>query len=144
MDRKRLYDQLVIDEGRRLDVYLDTKNLPTVGIGHKVLPEDNLEVGDTITPEQCQRFFDSDLDKAILGAKYSFPEFDSLPDEVQEIIINMIFNLGLGGFKKFLKLIAAINAHDWAAAADEMKNSQWYTQVGDRAKRLEARMRALT
>ena len=36
---------------------------------------------------------------------------------------------------------AAVEESDWERAADEMVDSNWYKQVGDRAKDLVARMR---
>ena len=52
------FEKLVaLREGRRNDVYLDTLNKPTVGIGHLVVPGDNLEVGDVITDAQVSAFF---------------------------------------------------------------------------------------
>jgi lysozyme len=48
----------------------------------------------------------------------------------------MRFNLGGTGFRKFKKMIAAINNNDFMTAALEMKNSKWFDQVGKRAKTL--------
>lgn len=145
---ERLIRQLEIDEGKRLDVYLDTEGLKTVGIGHLIKKTDppeirDLKVGDKITEEQCVQLFEQDLSIAITNFKVVFPVSDSIPAEVQEILVNMIFNLGLVRFSKFKNLIAAVNKQDWSKAADEMKNSKWYTQVGKRADRLIARMRTI-
>ena len=41
----------------------------------------------------------------------------------------------------FKKLIAAVKAHDWSKAADEMVDSDWYGKVKGRAKQLVKRMR---
>lgn len=57
------YDYCRARENYRLDVYLDVKGNPTVGIGHLVTSSDNLAVGDVITPEQCQAFFDADYQR---------------------------------------------------------------------------------
>ena len=43
MDLDKLREQLTIDEGKVLEVYLDHLGLPTVGIGH-LIPEENAEV----------------------------------------------------------------------------------------------------
>ena len=37
MDLDKLREQLTIDEGKVLEVYLDHLGLPTVGIGHLIL-----------------------------------------------------------------------------------------------------------
>ena len=134
--------QLEIDEGKRLVVYADSLKLPTVGVGHLVTGG-AFKIGDVITQEQCDEFFHADFDSAVSGCYKLFGEsrFDGLPDAVQGVLVNMCFNLGcsrLAGFKKF---VFAICQHNWQAAADEMKASRWYSQVGDRAKRLETIIR---
>jgi lysozyme len=53
----------------------------------------------------------------------------------------MIFNLGLSRFKNFKKTIKAIENKDFASAADEMLNSAWANQVGQRAITLSNKMR---
>ena len=71
-----------------------------------------------------------DLSVALEDCNAMFPSFGTLPQEAQRIIANMMFNLGRPRFKRFKKLIAAVNAHDWNKAADEMVDSKWYGQVG--------------
>lgn len=63
------------------------------------------------------------------------------PEEVKAILTNMAFNLGKRGLKGFRKMLAAIKLGDWGTAANEMENSKWFNQVGDRSKRLVERMR---
>lgn len=48
-------------EGEKLTAYLDGAGILTVGVGHKCLPEDNLQENDTITQEQCDEFLDQDI-----------------------------------------------------------------------------------
>ncbi len=43
----------------------------------------------------------------------------SFPDPCQCAITDMGFNLGVAGFMKFSKLVAAANAGDWKTCADE-------------------------
>jgi GH24 family phage-related lysozyme (muramidase) len=138
MDRQAIQNQLAIDEGKSLNVYRDSKELPTVGIGHLILPADNLHIGDSITDAQCDAFFQSDLDTAIAGAKTIFPDLDNLPEPVQDSIVNMTFNMGVNRLSGFKHFIAAVNIGDWQEAADQLIQSAWYNQVGIRAKRIVA------
>ena len=143
MDITALEKQLPIDEGKSLKVYLDTEGLPTVGIGHLVRPEDNLKLGDVITEERCSQLFKQEVDIAVKSCYKLIPNFTNCPEEVKQIVCNMMFNLGptrLAGFKKFL---AAIKAKNYQEAANQMESSKWYKQVGDRSKRLVRRMRAI-
>jgi lysozyme len=63
---------------------------------------------------------------------------------VQKIIANMMFNLGRPRLSKFRKFLAAIEAEDWATAADEMGDSLWARQLPKRSGRLIDRMRAVS
>jgi lysozyme len=135
--------QLIVDEAKVLKVYLDSLEILTCGIGHKVLVEDHLKLGDIITEEQCNNFFKNDFDEAVNDVTKYIKNFVNYPEEVQEVIINMTFNLGITGILRFKKFLAALDIKDYKTAADEMKNSDWYGQVGDRAKRLIARIKAL-
>jgi len=52
----------------------------------------------------------------------------------------MTYNLGWGGVGSFVKLKAAVSAMDFPEAALQIEDSLYFTQVGDRAKRLAKRM----
>jgi len=64
-----------------------------------------------------------------------------LPEEVQLIVANMMFNLGYPRLSKFKGMKRGVDERDWNAAADEMVDSLWYRQVTNRANRLVERMR---
>ena len=66
---------------------------------------------------------------------------DGLDDARHNVLINMIFNMGRPRLSQFRMMIAAVNAGDWNEAADQMIDSRWYRQVGNRAVELVAQMR---
>jgi GH24 family phage-related lysozyme (muramidase) len=72
-----------------------------------------------------------------------YEDFETLPEEVQHIIANMMFNMGRPRLSKFKGMKAGVDARDWNKAADEMVDSRWYQQVTNRAQRLVDRMRAV-
>ena len=51
-------------------------------------------------------------------------------------VVDMIYNLGLSGFKKFKKFIEAMNKRDYIKAVMELEDSAWFNQVGRRAKEI--------
>ena len=53
-----------------------------------------------------------------------------------EALINMRYNLGATGFRKFKRMIQALGQRDWDKVAIEAEDSLWYQQVGERAKRI--------
>ena len=146
MDEGRLSEQLQADEGVVSEIYLDHLGLPTFGVGHLVLKSDEeygQEVGTPVDRERIKECFRSDLANVVSDCIRLYPDFDDLPDEAQEIIANMMFNMGRPRLSKFKGMKRGVDARDWNAAADEMVDSKWYTQVTNRAERLVERMRSI-
>ncbi len=59
----------------------------------------------------------------------------------REVIIEMVFNLGMTRFLGFKKLLDAIQKQDWERASSEMLNSKWAAQVKGRAVELAEMMK---
>lgn len=145
MNREKVYEQLKIDEGVVYEIYLDHLGYPTFGVGHLVKdtdPEQGQEVGTPISEERVKDCFENDLDSAIsdCASLYKADVWEALPDEVQQILVNMMFNMGMTRLAKFRKMNAAIAVGDWKEAAKEGRDSRWYRQVTNRAERLMSRM----
>ena len=73
-------------------------------------------------------------------ALYGADVWCAFPGEVQEILVNMMFNLGRPRLSKFKKMHANLEIGDWAQAAIEGRDSLWHRQVGNRAERLMTRL----
>ena len=73
-----------------------------------------------------------------------YDDFYELPEEVQLIVANMMFNMGYTRLSKFRGMKRGVDSRNWEEAADEMVDSRWYTQVTNRADRLVVRMRSVT
>lgn len=145
MNLTRLKSQITADEGCKYHIYKDTEGKLTCGIGHLITIEDaefGLPEKTPVSAWRVIEFFDIDLDSAIKKCQSIFPEFDSMEHELQEILVNMAFNLGnrLKGFKKMIK---AIEEKNYSEAAKQMKNSKWFKQVPNRAARLIERIKKL-
>jgi lysozyme len=132
MDRQKLKEELKRDEGIRLEAYLDSVGIWTIGVGHMLGPKRMTQ----ITPDECEALLDYDISLAASRATMIVNVAFTPEDDVRfRAVVNMSFNLGdrLKGFKKFL---AAYNIKDWDTAAREMMDSKWARQVGPRAVRL--------
>ena len=146
MNIEKLREELERDEGCVYNVYLDHLGYPTFGIGHLVLdsdPEHGLEVGDAVSEDRVIEVFEQDVQSVLSDCNRLYEDFDDLPEEVQRVIANMMFNMGLTRLSKFRGMKRGVDARDWNQAADEMVDSRWYRQVTNRAHRLVERMRAL-
>ena len=144
MDIEKLREQLEIDEGVVHEIYLDHLGYPTFGIGHLVTdtdPEYGANVGTKVDEARCIEAFDKDVETVIADCHVLYPDFDDLPEEVQQIVANMMFNMGRPRLSKFKGMKRGVDAKDWNAAADEMVDSAWNRQVTNRANRLVERMR---
>tara|TARA_Y100001972_G_C7584869_1_gene293251 strand:+ start:320 stop:760 length:441 start_codon:yes stop_codon:yes gene_type:complete len=144
MDIEKLREEIKYDEGSVNEIYLDHLGLATFGIGHLVTEWDEeygWEVGTPVSEDRCNEVFDSDIQIVLSDCEQLYPDFNDLPEEVQRIIANMMFNMGRPRLSKFKGMKAGVDARDWNKAADEMVDSRWYRQVTKRADRLVERMR---
>jgi lysozyme len=147
MDIDQLRETLKVDEGVKNEIYLDHLGLPTCGIGHLITeddPEHGLEVGTKIGEERVNELFDQDVEVTLGECRLLYEDFDDLPEEAQQIIANMMFNMGRPRLSKFKKMKEAIDNRDWVEAGNQMMDSRWYKQVTTRADRLVFRMKAIS
>ena len=146
MNTDKLSEQLKIDEGCIYEIYNDHLGYATFGIGHLVResdPENGSPVGTKVSEDRVAKAFDDDIETVLSDCNKLYPDFEDLPEEAQQIIANMMFNLGYPRLSKFRGMKAGVDAKDWNRTADEMVDSRWYAQVGRRAERLVERIRAL-
>ena len=146
MNVEQLREQLKIDEGCVYEIYNDHLGYPTFGIGHLVResdPENGSPIGTKVSEDRVADAFDDDIEIVLSDCNKLYPDFEDLPEEVQQIIANMMFNLGRPRLSKFVGMKRGVDAKDWDSAADEMVDSRWYRQVGARADRLVNRRREI-
>ena len=139
--RDRLRRQLKEDEGLRLKPYVDCcgktwrtctcadRGRLTIGYGR------NLD-DKGISPGEAESMLDNDIDDTIRDLTTFLPWAAQLDPVRQAVLVNMAFNLGIGGLLKFKRTLEAIQRRDWDRAAAEMAKSRWWSQVGRRAHRL--------
>jgi lysozyme len=134
MNYERIFDRIKAHEGVRLKPYRCTAGKLTIGVGR------NLEdVG--ITEEEAERMLLTDVNRCEVEASKIFSNFRELSEIRQEVLIEMVFNLGAKGLRGFRNMIAKVEQEDFDGAADEMLNSRWAKQVGQRANALADLMR---
>jgi len=146
MDINRLREELERDEGRVDAIYLDHLGYPTFGIGHLITaddPEHDSPVDTAVSDLRVIEAFENDVQGVLSDCEKLYVQWEHLPEEVQLIVANMMFNMGLTRLRKFKGMKSGVDNRDWNAAADEMVDSAWYRQVTNRAERLVKRMRAV-
>jgi lysozyme len=119
-------------EGYRERIYKDSLGNLTVGWGSF------LYEGKKVPSTVCERLFYADYMEAYQGYMSLGLDLDYAR---KAVCVDMIFNLGLDGFKKFKKTIAYIRAGEYEKAAANMLKSKWAKQVKSRATELADMMR---
>jgi len=161
-----IYNQLIAVEGFKKHSYVDTPGKngkpPTyaIGIGRNLTlnpltkeerdhfgyydTEDRTFSGLVLDEKGIDYLFQHDLENSKKGLRGEFEDFDSFPDEQQNILITMYHQLGSGGFHGFEDLRKAVKDNDWNTVAAEMRNSTWWReQTPERAEGLAQRAEAV-
>ena len=116
------------DEGWSPKPYKCTEGVWTIGFGTNI---------SRITKEEGEMLLDLRLDKIINFDLLSFTaELPNLNDTRKIVLINMIYQLGLHGVKRFKNMLRAIRNGDFERASLEMLDSKWFKQTPNRCRRL--------
>ena len=130
-----LLEQLQRDEGFRPTPYRDSQGYWTIGYGWCLERRPmSLRIATLILEEQMQ-------ENAVEVINH-LPWSKGLDEVRRAVLTNVTFNVGLGGLLKFEKMLAAMEANDWATAAKELLDSKYAGQVGLRAERLAEQIRS--
>lgn len=136
-----LLDQIRRDEGEVLRVYLDSENIRTAGVGHNLEAHgDESEVGTPISKAQSDLWLLQDSAKASAQVDEHLPWAKELDDARHGVLVNMCFNMGIGGLLGFKHMLECCKAGDYQKASEHMLQSKWAEQVGARANRLSTQM----
>jgi len=141
--RDILKPRLREEESVRRKMYICPAGRNTIGCGHNCdanpLPPDMqifLDRNGYITDAMIETLLDMDIGHAEADARKLFPGFDACTVNRQAAIVDLVFNLGLTRFSRFVRTIDAIRQEDWVTAAAQLRQSKWYTQVGTRGPRV--------
>lgn len=120
---------LIAREGRRKDVYIDSRGFATVGIGHKVLPSDNLRVGDIISDAQIEALFQKDIAEAFAAAKSQAKELRKYNPDMIAALTSVNFQLGTFWRSKFTNTWADLKNDNVQGAIYRLQSSDWRSQT---------------
>lgn len=128
-----ILEQLRRDEGTRRFPYTDTVGKITIGTGRNLTDTGLRDV-------EIDFLLKNDVDDATTRLEKTYSWFSTLDPVRQGVLINMAFNLGMGGLASFPRMLDLVRVGDYAGAAAEMLDSLWARQVGQRAQRLSRQM----
>ena len=113
--------------------YKDNLGFDTIGFGTK-LP---------LSKDESRLILQARLNKMIDDIKIRKTWFVRLPEEAQDIISEMAYQMGVNGVMNFKKMWEALHIADYIKASEEMMNSRWAIQTPNRAKKLSDKMRSI-
>ncbi|MDP6459230.1 MAG: hypothetical protein QF829_00385 [Candidatus Hydrothermarchaeota archaeon] len=144
MDMDRLLKSVKAHEGYRNKVYLDSLGKRTVGVGHLCV-EDFWEDNKEYEEKFLLTILEHDLKSAIKSAERLCSDCPDLDDLAKETIVEMVFQLGETGVKKFRNFWKALrnDPPNYEKASIEMLDSRWADQTPKRAKEMSDHMRSL-
>ena len=127
LDSNKAAKYIPDNEGYRRDMYKDTEGIWTIGIGF------NLEEG--FTREECEVILRHRMGKLINELCQRVPVYIDVCSVRKIVLLDMAYNLGIEGLRKFKKMLAALEKRDYELAAKEMLDSRYASQVKGRARR---------
>ena len=128
-------------EGFRDQIYKDSLGFATIGYGHLVLDTDPFIEGQSYPKEHLEKVFDGDFNIAKDNANKLIGDI-ALNHQAKCVIIEMVFQLGIGGVSKFKNMWKALGECDYQTASEEMLDSRWAKQTPKRAESLSATMKS--
>jgi lysozyme len=128
-----LKQSIMQHEGLRLRPYMCTAQKLTIGYGRNLT--DN-----GISESEAGSMLEADIAGCVAEADRAFPGWRDHNPARQNVIIELIFNMGAPRLTQFKRMWEALARRDYIKAAAEMLNSRWAQQVGKRAKTMAKQM----
>ena len=131
---KDLLKRIKHHEGYRKSVYQCTEGYDTIGYGFAIKDlELDRDICDIILERKLHALADS------IHLKFNWYKY--MPPEIQDIVTEMCYQLGVTGFSNFRKTIAYLQNKQFKEASVEMLDSRWADQTPNRAKELSNRVK---
>lgn len=132
-----LISELKRDEGVVPHAYQDSLGYWTIGVGKLI----DKRKGGRLSDAAIEFLLAEDIDSKVADLDKHLPWWRNLSPTRQRVMINMCFNLGIGGLMKFKNTLGMIERGDFEGASKNMLLSLWAKQVGARAQRLSKMMK---
>lgn len=126
MNIKQLKEDLKVHEGIESLVYTDTRGIPTIGVGRNLR-----DVG--LSEDEIEFLLENDIKRVVKQCEATFKFFKKMSKKQKAAWVNFVFNVGIGTAQRFTRAISYGNEGKWLEMADEMLDSRWKKQVGQRA-----------
>ncbi|HPK40007.1 MAG: lysozyme [Candidatus Ratteibacteria bacterium] len=123
---KELENMLKKHEGLVLKPYKCSAGKLTIGYGR------NLEARG-ISEAEASMMLTNDIRDCMDSLDRQMSWWKEQPKAIQYVLVDMCFNLGIGGLLGFKKTLRFLQNGEYVKASEEMLDSLWAKQVGKRA-----------
>lgn len=130
-----------MEEGKRNRPYLDTEGYWTIGIGHLMEDQSPSNKNFSIDDNLVYKMYEQDLQNKIDDLGRALPWAKDLDPVRYMCLLDMCFQMGIGGLLGFNNTLRCIKEGDYEQAAKNMLVSKWAKQTPNRAKRRADEMR---
>jgi lysozyme len=130
-----LKERIKSNEGFSSKPYKDQLGYLTIGYGHLILSNEKFLLKKQIHKKVLEEIFEKDFKKALSDFNNTFKSL-TLNKKESELLIEMIFQLGIKGCLKFKNLIKNIKKRNKHLVCFDMMDSLWYKQTPNRVKAL--------
>jgi lysozyme len=134
---------MMLREGCRTTVYSDSRGLPTVGIGHLVVPADNLQLDDVISMDRVNALFASDSGGALSAAWAQAGQAGIRSTDFIPYLASVNFQLGTNWTTTFPNTWQMIVDGHYDDAAGALEGTIWQHQTPVRVQDFQTALRAL-
>ncbi len=128
MDYLSLKTRIKKNEGFSSRPYKDQLGNCTIGYGHLITKKESIFFKKKLKKPFFKDLFENDFKIALNDYKRNFNKF-SFSQNIQELIIEMIFQMGIENVLSFKKTIKHIKKNNKFLTSLEMMNSLWYKQT---------------
>jgi lysozyme len=115
---KDLIESVKSNEGFRSKSYLCSNKVLTIGYGFAIK---DLELDEDI----CDMILERKLQRIIKDVNNKWDWVSNLPDQAQEVIYELVYQIGLKGVSRFRLTLAYLANHEFLKASKEMLDSKW-------------------
>ena len=131
-----LKQQLIRDEGVVRHAYEDSLGFTTIGVGRLI----DARRGGGLRDSEIDFLLHNDIEEKTAQVLAALPWASKLNEPRFAVLVNMAFQMGIGGLLRFHRTLGSIEDGQYFEAAVEMLESTWAQQTSTRAHRLATQM----
>jgi len=132
MNLDTMREMLIANEGLSLKVYKCTAGANSIGVGR------NLD-SRGISEDEAMLMLNNDIEICVAALDKRYPWWNQLSEARQEVMVDLMFNLGESRLAKFVQFLqsmeTASSADDYAVAAEHLLDSLYAKQLPGRSQR---------